>query len=515
MTDWYTDDSDSLCTDRLISFTYMQRYIRMAGIIACIAILSVPHVQAQLVRPSRTFFVRPSFGFVNYLGDNNRNLLELGVKGQMEVGYQFTTQWGVSALYNYGEYTEVLRPSVNTGLDRSQSNTRLSNAQVLARYTIGRPTWGIAPYLHAGAGVAFGGDHPDDEAAWGPVGGAGLDIMVSPNISFFFEATYNFASPDEALDGPNRGLFADYDLLTRYSLGLSINFSRQRFISVEIYDISAPPTLNVGEVGSFVARGNMTQASDPVTYLWDFGDGATSPLLRASHSFNNPGTYTVSFQTSNGESQDIQTRTVIVMPTEEAPEIISMNSTPRNPDTRTPISFDATVQGSEPLSYSWQFEDGETYTGPFPSRIIDVPGEYQVTLTISNALGEDTKTMDVNVLRFEATYCEEIEELNAIFYSRQSSTLSDIARTTLEDNLQILLECPNISVRVEGFAVPGERAPDRLSEDRARAVEDFYVDNGVPPSRIFSIGQGLVENVGRLKDGTEQYRSAITIVLDR
>ena len=492
----------------------MQYFSRLAGLIVWCALSLVPTVHAQLVRPSNTLFLRPSFGFVNYLGDNNDNLLELGVKGQFEVGYQFTPHIGVSALYNYGEYTDVLRPNINTGLARSTNNTRLSNAQLLARYTIGRPTWEVAPYIHAGAGVAFGGDHPNDEAAWGPVAGAGLDIMVTPNISFFFETTYNFASPDEAIDGPNRGLFADFDLLTRYSLGLSVNFSRNRFIPVDIYDIDAPTTLVVDEPGTFAARGNMTQASDPVTYLWDFGDGSVAPLLRATHSFDTPGTYTVTFQADNEESSDFQTKTVIVVPKDEAPEIIAMNSSPINPDTRTTVSFDATPLGSEPLAYTWSFSDGEVSNDPFPQRIFTSPGRYEVELTLSNNLGSDTKSMEINVLRFEATYCEEIQELNAVYYSRQSSSLTSTSRSILEDNLQILLECPNINVRVEGFAVPGERDHEGLSDDRARAVEDYYVDNGVPPSRIISLGRGLVEGVGQLKDGAEQFRRAVTIVLE-
>ncbi len=492
----------------------MQRTSLYAWIMAGCFLLLAEGAFAQLIRPSRSFFLRPSFGFVNYLGDNNNNLLELGVKGQLEAGYHFFPFLGVSALYNYGEYTDVLRPSINTGLDRATSNTRLSTAQLLVRYTVGRPTWELAPYVHGGAGIAFGGDHPDDEAAVGPVFGAGLDILVSPVMSFFFEASYQFVLDDEAIDGPNRGLFADHDVLGRYSLGLSFNLGRRSFVPVEIYDIETPASLQVDQVGTFVARGNMGQASDPVTYRWEFGDGTFSPLLRASHSFSSPGTYTVTFQADNNESSDIETRTVVVMPRASAPEIVAMNSNPANPDTRTEVAFDATVLGSEPLTYIWRFDDGETFPEAFPLRTFEAPGPYTVELTVSNQFGTDTQRMSLNVDRFEATFCEEVREMNAVFFSRQSSQLSAAAVRKLEDNLQILLECPNLNIRVEGFAVPGERDADGLSADRARAVEQYYVDQGMSSTRILSLGRGVVQQIGQLKDGSDQFRRVETILLN-
>ena len=485
------------------------------GLLTIYALFMVTDVYAQLVRPSNTFFVRPSFGFVNYLGDNNNNLLELGVKGQLEAGYLFSRSLGVSALYNYGEYTDVLRPDINTGLARSTGNTRLSNVQLLVRYTFGKPTWELAPYVHAGGGVAFGGDQVGDEAGWGPVAGLGVDVMVTRNVSFFFEATSNFAVPDEALDGPDRGLFADHDLLTRYSMGLSINFSKgSGFVPVNVGGISGPATLMVGEVGTFSVRGNVSSASEPVTYEWDFGDGEYSPLLTATHSFARPGTYTVTFQAENGQSADMQTHTVIVGRPDNAPEILAMNSNPVNPDVTTAITFDATVVGSDPITYDWDFGDGVTSEDPFPSRVFNEPGFYEVTLRVSNSEGSDQQSIQLNIGQIEAVYCEEIENtsLSPVYFGRQSSFLSVMARTTLDDNLRILQDCPNINVRVEAFAVSGERDTDNLAADRARAVEDFYADNGISRGRIVAVGLGVVE--GFKKDGAELYRKAESVIIE-
>ena len=487
---------------------------RIAGLLTFCALLTVQSVSAQLGRPSNSLFVRPSFGFVNYLGDNNNNLLELGVKGQLEVGYQISPALGISALYNYGEYTEVLRPDVNTGLDRSTGNTRLSNAQVLVRYTLGAQLWEVAPYIHGGAGVAFGGDQPADEPGWGPVFGAGLDIMISPNVSFFFEGTSNFSLPDDAIDGPDRGLFADHDLLMRYSLGLNISFGgtrNRRFVPVEINRINAPTTLEVDEVGTFEARGNMGRASEPVSYQWDFGDGEVSPVLNATHSFSRPGTYTVTFQMDNDESSDFETHTVIVTPRDAAPVIVAMNNNPADPDTRTMVNFDANVMGSDPLDYLWEFEDGEISRAPFPSRVFDKEGVHEVQLTVTNSLGNDSQTILVTVHPFEAGRCDETVSLNRAYFGHHSSVLTEDARIRLDENLDILTECPNMTVRVDAFAVPGERNAVALADDRARAVEAYYIRNGVAQSRILAMGRGEVA-VSVKKDGGALYRRADTTI---
>ena len=71
-----------------------------------------------------------------------------------------------------------------------------------------------------------------------------------------------------------------------------------------------------------------------------------------------------------------------------------------------------------------------------------------------------------------------------------------------------------MTVRIEAYAVPGEQDPERLASARARAVEDFYIDNGVTFSRVYAEGKGQVQSVGRLKDGLELFRRADTIIVD-
>ena len=106
--------------------------------------------------------------------------------------------------------------------------------------------------------------------------------------------------------------------------------------------------------------------------------------------------------------------------------------------------------------------------------------------------------------------CRELTDLNAAFFDRNASTLTDEARAALQDNVDILNECPNICVSIEGHAAPGERNAQSLSTARANAVQKFYTDNGVAASRLTAMGKGRVEGVSR-KEGTSQYRRADSI----
>ncbi len=494
----------------------MQRfYIRLStAFFLLLSVMPAALSPAQSLRPAKSIFLRPSFGFVNYVGDNNISLTQLGIKGQFEAGYQITPELAISGLYNFGDYTTALRPDPATGLDRAGSNTRLSSVHALMRFIFGKETASVAPYIQAGAGVAFGGVEHADSAGWGPVGGIGFDVLLSPNTLFFLEANTHFTVPDDAVDGPNRGLFAEHDLLSGISLGIQLNLVKRSFIPVKISDLQTPMELEVDEIGNFIAEGNMNRASEPVYYSWDFGDGITSPLLVASHTFDEPGNYTVTFTISNDGSSDVSTRMVRVVPRVVPTEIVSMNSSPNIVDTQTEVSFDANVLGNEPFQYLWSFGDGDSSTEQNPTHMYTEPGRYDVTLSVANPVGSDEKSMVVIVDRIEASYCKELTELNAVYFGRHSSILSQTARGILQDNLQILRECPNMTVRIEAYAVPGEQDPERLAAARARAVEDFYIDNGVTFSRVYAEGKGQVQSVGRLKDGLELFRRADTIIVD-
>lgn len=280
--------------------------------------------------------------------------------------------------------------------------------------------------------------------------------------------------------------------------------------AVEVLSVDGPDSLRTNQSGTFTAMVN-EDASEPVEYNWNFGDSRTGIGKTTTHSFNQPGTYRVAVTATNKKGPDTGEATVVVFRPPVPAEVVTISANPQNADTRTPVSFTSNVRGDVPVSYSWSFGTMGSSTSASPTYTFDQPGTYTVTLRASNNAGSDSRSMTINVSEYEAEYCSEVVEMNASYFARNSSVLTPEARASLQENLQILSDCPNTNVRVEGFAAPGERNAQSLSEDRARAVEQFYAENGVAVSRVMAMGQGRVQGQTSKKEGIEQFRRADTI----
>lgn len=283
--------------------------------------------------------------------------------------------------------------------------------------------------------------------------------------------------------------------------------------SVEMLTMEAPEQLETNQSGSFAAAVN-EDADEPVSYEWEFGDGSTASGASADHAFAEAGSYSVSVTASNrkGKASLTESGTVLVMNPPVPAQILAVLSNTTSPDTQTPVEFSANVRGDAPLSYAWAFGDGNSSTDPSPTHTFMEAGDYSVSLEVSNDHGSDSRTLDVSVTPWEAAYCSDLAEMNATFFERNSSVLTDSGMQALADNLDIMRECPSLHVRVEGMAGPFERNAQELSEDRARAVKDYYTENGVEERRVATMGVGQA-GTGSKKSGAEQFRRADTIPL--
>lgn len=277
-----------------------------------------------------------------------------------------------------------------------------------------------------------------------------------------------------------------------------------------VQSVNGPDTLETGQSGTFEASIN-GDADEPITYRWNFGDGGSGSGLLANHVYNSTGQYAVQFQASNEGGSDADTLSVTVVPPPQPASITSINASPNPVDEGERVTFSSNVQGDSPLNYEWSFGDGASSSRRSPSHTYDEPGRYTVRLNASNEVGEDSNTLTLRVNRALPEICMTISEMSSSFFEYNSSTLTDEARETLSENVDILSQCPNLDVRIEGFAAPGERNEDALSSDRAEAVADFYQENGVSGDRISTSGEGQVEGVTTKKGGTREYRRADTI----
>jgi PKD repeat protein len=485
-------------------------------LLGCVALLFFASVaEAQVVRPNQTAFIGLRGGATAYGGeldtcvDDERTgtescelewlFADLGWAAGLELGYQFTEGFGVSVLGLYGTYANLDRDNAFNPATRQRGQINESDAvpqaHLLFRY-MPFPGARFTPFVEFGGGVAFaedrGGavDADDTSTAFGPTLGLGFDWLIGRQVSLFLLGQGTFWFPDEAFDGSNPGGNAlpfgdeaDFDNSNFYGGGLRY-FFRPPYVEVDAM-IDCATELTVGEAGQFTASVN-EDASEPLTYAWDFGDGTTGAGLTASHAYAAPGTYTVSFTAEGPANADTETCLVTVVEPQIPPALAACRVSPSRVDLGEAVEVTASVTGSEPFEVSVDFGDGTVVEGLPASHTYESGGTYTVTVTATNAYGSDTCTATVTV----ADECDEVTELNAVFFDFEMSSLTEEARSRLDENIDVLRRCPDICVVVNGYADPQERDKVTLSEERAQAVYDYYVANGVDASRLTARGLG-------------------------
>jgi PKD repeat protein len=147
-----------------------------------------------------------------------------------------------------------------------------------------------------------------------------------------------------------------------------------------------------GETGTPVAF-NGTGSSDPdgdaLSFAWDFGDGAVGDGPTPSHTYASAGQFTVSLAVTDarGARSTAVTTATIEIPN-RAP--IAVTGGPYRGETGTPVAFNGAGSNDpdgDALSFAWDFGDGTVGDGPTPSHTYANPGEFAVTLAVTDARG--------------------------------------------------------------------------------------------------------------------------------
>ena len=150
--------------------------------------------------------------------------------------------------------------------------------------------------------------------------------------------------------------------------------------------ISGPPPLTVD------FNPNVT-GSQPMSFEWNFGDGATSSEVAPMYVYNQPGSYLVTMTGSNACGTTEESLLINVCdPVLATPSVMSSNLDPI-----FAFEFSANATGSGPFFYQWIFGDGHTSILSNPIHTYQAAGNYVVTLVISNPCGEVTHVLPVTV----------------------------------------------------------------------------------------------------------------------
>jgi len=178
------------------------------------------------------------------------------------------------------------------------------------------------------------------------------------------------------------------------------------------YNVSAPIPVTVLEPPAADFTANVTEGNMPLavqftdesagnvtTWDWNFGDGTwfntTNPAERnATHTYTNPGTFTVILNASNTYGFSVKTETNYITVLTPPAAAFTANVTEGN----MPLAVQFTDESAGNVTaWDWNFGDGAWFNTTNPAErntthIYANPGAYTVSLNASNAYGFSVKT---------------------------------------------------------------------------------------------------------------------------
>jgi gliding motility-associated-like protein len=142
-------------------------------------------------------------------------------------------------------------------------------------------------------------------------------------------------------------------------------------------NFTAPASVCVGVPVQFQNTSNPT----PNSSIWNFGDG--SPLINQpspSYTYSKTGNYNITLNNSFATCNDSITKSITVV----NPAVAAFSSS--NPTScKSPFAVNFKDQSSNATSWSWDFGDGNTSNLQNPSHTYTSYGNFNVSLTASNA----------------------------------------------------------------------------------------------------------------------------------
>ena len=121
-------------------------------------------------------------------------------------------------------------------------------------------------------------------------------------------------------------------------------------------------------------------------WFWDFGDGGRSEERDPVHTYQNPGTYTVSLRAFDESrlADCIKTDYITVRP--PAPPVANFTASPTTGNAPLSVTFNDT-SANAPTNWLWTFGDGTNSTIQHPIHIYTSVGNYTVSLNVTNEDG--------------------------------------------------------------------------------------------------------------------------------
>lgn len=193
-----------------------------------------------------------------------------------------------------------------------------------------------------------------------------------------------------------------------YDVTLSMHYTdstvRTLTTNVEIEENAAPAvTLDVTGMMrtdvalDFDASGSSDPEGMPLSYHWDFGDGATASGACTTHAYDVPGSYTVALAVSDGHNTVDVTRSLeVTVNSAPVASFVTSGAT----EVGSKITFDGSSShdpDGDTLSYTWDFGDGTKKEGEVVTYAYETADTYAVTLEVSDSLLSSSTEQTVSI----------------------------------------------------------------------------------------------------------------------
>ncbi len=271
-----------------------------------------------------------------------------------------------------GTYTVTLTA---TGPGGSDGETKVAYITVnepapVAEFS-GSPTSGTLPLLVNFSDLSSGG--PVTSWVWN-FGDTATSTAQNPSHTYTAAGTYTVT-------------------LTATGPGGSDGETKVAYITVNepapVAEFSGSPTS--GTLPLLVNFSDLSSGGPVTSWVWNFGDTATSTAQNPSHTYTAAGTYTVTLTATGPGGSDGETKVAYIAVNEPAP-IAEFSGTPTSGISPLLVNFNDLSSGGPVTSWAWNFGDTGTSTAQDPSHTYTTPGIYTVTLTATGPGGSDGET---------------------------------------------------------------------------------------------------------------------------
>ncbi len=234
--------------------------------------------------------------------------------------------------------------------------------------------------------------------------GASFQIEIGASGDIVFPA-----GTDQSAAVPNNSFFFDWDAFDYVNLNTQSGFENAAFLIRAMGTLSGgsnePPvasgtisTLNaqVGETITFDASTSSDPDGQIVTYNWNFGDGNSSALTVATHSYASPGTFDVVLTVTDDDGASSQASgQVSITQADNQPPVASANVSPNPATAGETVTFDGSGS-SDPdgqiVTYNWNFGDGNTSNQQVANHAYASTGTFNYSLTVTDDRGGSAQT---------------------------------------------------------------------------------------------------------------------------